>query len=93
MSFEAAEHVASVLVVGDHGLVPSRVLVNEPIWLNSGVKCKVNVHDGDVLFIKKNLRIDFGNQASAQVLVIAANFGACWVSFWETNKTFVCQCA
>ena len=32
VSFEAAEHVARVRVVGDHGLVTSRVLVNEPIW-------------------------------------------------------------
>ena len=76
MSFEAAEHVGCVLVVGDHGLITSRVLVNEPIGLNSGVKCEVNVQDGNVHFIKKKLRIDFGNQAIAQVLVIAANFRA-----------------
>ena len=94
MSFEAAEHVGCVLVVGDHGLVTSRVLVNEPIGFNSGVKVEVNVNvdvvnvDGDVLFIKNRLRIDFETQAIVEILVIAASFGASCVSFWETNKTF-----
>ena len=75
VSFEASEHVASVAAVGDHGLVSSRVLVNEPIWWNIGVKCEVNVQDGDVLFIKK-FRMDFGSQTIPQVPVIAANFRA-----------------
>ena len=75
MSFEAAEHVGCVLVVGDHGLITSRVLVNEPIGFNNGVKCEVNVQDGDVLFIKK-FRMDFGSQTIPQVPVIAANFRA-----------------
>ena len=92
-SFEGGEHVGRFPVVRDHGLVSSRVLVNEPIGFNSGVKVEVNVKDGDVLFIKENLRIDFGSQAIAEVLVIAANFGASWVSSWKTNKAWVSQCA
>ena len=63
MSLEDAEHDARVRIVGDHSLVTSRVLVNDPIWFNSGLKYEVNVEDGDVLFIKKNVRVDFGIQA------------------------------
>ena len=46
-SLEAAEHVSSLVIVGDDSLVPLGVLVDVAVGMNSGVKLQVDGKDGN----------------------------------------------
>ena len=73
MCLQSAEHVASLVVVRDHGLVPEAVVVDKPVGLHSGVEDQVRAEDVDVLAGEKYGRVNTDLIAVEEVFFIAAS--------------------
>ena len=70
---QSAEHVPSLVVVRDHGLVPEAVVVDKPVGLHGGVEDQVGAEDVDVLAGEEHDRVNSDLSAEEEVFFIAAS--------------------
>ena len=87
VSLETAEHVACLVVVRDHGLVPLAVVVDKPVWLHSGVEHEVGSQDVDLLAGEEQVGVNIDLRAVEEVGLITASLNTSALDWDYVDQT------